>query len=238
MEHGTGIALWRQIEASLTADIQAGVYTPGDRLPPEAALADRFQVNRHTVRRAVAALQEAGVLRVEQGRGTFVQDTMVDYQVGKRTRFSENILTLGRRPGGRLLRALEMPATVDTATGLRVPVGEPLILVENLREADQRPINISAHYFLKARCEGLIDAYRSTGSITHALFELGIKDYLRESTRVTTRLPTGDEARLLQQARNQPILVSESLNVDLQGRPLEFSQARFSGQRVQFVFRP
>ena len=55
----TGLALWRQIESALTEEIQSGLLQPGDRLPPESELAERFRVNRHTVRRAVAALQQA-----------------------------------------------------------------------------------------------------------------------------------------------------------------------------------
>ncbi|MCP1676458.1 GntR family phosphonate transport system transcriptional regulator [Natronocella acetinitrilica] len=238
MERVTGMALWRQIETELAGEIQAGLLRPGDRLPTESELAARFQVNRHTVRRAVAALQESGVVRVEQGRGTFVQEDVVDYQVGKRTRFSENIVTLNRHPGGRLLRALEIPADGEAARNLGVRRGTRLILIEHLREVDERPISVSTHYFVKQRCDGLIEAYRECGSITQALFRVGIKDYLRDVTRVTARLPDADDARLLQQPRTQPVLVSEGVNVDLQQRPIEYALGRFSGQRVQFVFRP
>lgn len=236
MERVTGIALWRQIEQTLATEIRGGSWKPGDRLPTEADLATRFGVNRHTLRRAVGALQEAGLVRIEQGRGTFVQEDVVDYQVGKRTRFSENIITTNRQPGGRLLRGVEVPADRDVARALGVKPGERMLLIELLREADATPLSVASHYFPKARCEGLIEAFEDTGSITRALFRIGIKDYTREMTRVMTRLPVGDEARLLQQARSQPVLVSESVNVDPTGLPIEYALARFAGQRVQFVF--
>lgn len=236
MERVTGIALWRQIEQTLANEIRGAAYKPGDRLPTEAELATRFGVNRHTLRRAVAALEEAGLVRVEQGRGTFVQEDVVDYQVGKRTRFSENVITTNREPGGRTLRALEVPADADIARALGVSVGERMLLIELLREADHVPLSVSTHWFPKSRCDGLIEAYNDTGSITRALFRIGIKDYTRESTRVMTRLPAGNEGRLLQQARSQPVLVSESVNIDLNGLPIEYALARFAGQRVQFVF--
>lgn len=236
MERVTGIALWRQIEQALTSEIRGGAWKPGDRLPTEAELSARFGVNRHTLRRAVSALQETGLVRIEQGRGTFVQEDVVDYQVGKRTRFSENIITTRRQPGGRLLRGLEVPADADIARALGVKPGERMLLIEILREADHTPLSVSSHYFPKSRCDGLISAYEETGSITRALFRIGIKDYTRESTRVLTRLPLGDEARLLHQARSQPVLVSESVNIDANGLPIEYALARFAGQRVQFVF--
>src|SRR3546814_18214382 len=71
-----GGALWRQIAETVEKDIRGQVYEPGQRLPTEAELAERFSVNRHTVRRGIAFLEQEGVLRVEQGRGTFVQERM------------------------------------------------------------------------------------------------------------------------------------------------------------------
>ena len=236
MERASGVALWRQIEQTLAGEIRGGGWKPGDRLPIEAELATRFGVNRHTLRRAMSALEDSGLVRVEQGRGTFVQEDVVDYQVGKRTRFSENIAITNRQPGGKLLRALEVPADRDAARALGVKPGERLLLLELLREADATPLSVSRHWFPKTLCEGIIDAYEEAGSITRALFRIGIKDYTRESTRITTRLPLGDEGRLLQQARSQPVLVSESVNVDPAGHPIEYSVASFAGQRVQFVF--
>ncbi|NMG05122.1 phosphonate metabolism transcriptional regulator PhnF [Azoarcus taiwanensis] len=236
MERVTGIALWRQIEESITREIRARVYKPGDKLPTETSLAAHYGVNRHTLRRAMAALQEAGLIRVEQGRGTFVQEDVVDYRVGKRTRFSENIASRQRLPSGRLLQAQEVAADTEVAKALGVVNGERMLLIEMLREVDGTPLSVATHYFPKARCEGLIEALERTGSLTQALFSIGIKDYTREQTRVTTRLPTGPEARLLDQSRGQPLLVAESINVDPGGIPIEYVVARFAGQRIQFVF--
>src|SRR3546814_5753912 len=97
LQRRAGVALWRQIAETLEKDIREQVYEPGQRPPTEAELAERFSVNRHTVRRGIAFLEQEGVLRVEQGRGTFVQERMVDYRLGKRTRFTENIQKQSRR---------------------------------------------------------------------------------------------------------------------------------------------
>lgn len=236
MENVTGIALWRQIEEVLAREIRARIYKPGDRLPTEADLAARFQVNRHTLRRAMATLQEAGLVRIEQGRGTFVQEAVVDYRVGKRTRFTENIASRQRQPGGRVLACGERAAESQVARALGLAAGSPLLWVEMLREVDGVPLSVTLHQFSKTRCEGLLGALEKTGSLTSALFEVGVKDYTREETRVSTRLPTSEEARLLQQSRNHPVLVSESVNLDADGIPIEYSLARCAGQRLQFIF--
>ena len=65
MERRSGIALWRQIADRIRLAIGSGEFA--ERLPPEMALAERFKVNRHTVRGAIAALVQEGVLGPSRG---------------------------------------------------------------------------------------------------------------------------------------------------------------------------
>jgi GntR family phosphonate transport system transcriptional regulator len=236
MERGSGIAMWRQIEDRMRQDIVEGLWKPGDRLPTEAELAERFGVNRHTLRRALAALRDSGLVRIEQGRGTFVQDDVIDYAVTRRTRFTQNITSLERRPSGEIVRTGTIAATAQVATALDLRRGQKVVLVEAVNLVDGRPVSIVAHHFPHARFEGLDQTYRETGSITKALRRHGIDDYLRKLSRVSARLPDADDARLLGMARAQPILYTESINVDLDGRPIEYSIARSAGHRLQLVF--
>ena len=76
-----GVALWRQIADRLQHEIGAGIYPPGGRLPTEAELSQQFRVNRHTVRRALEELSRGGLVRVEQGRGSFVAEDVLEYAV-------------------------------------------------------------------------------------------------------------------------------------------------------------
>ncbi len=238
MERNTGIALWRQIAQALEADIASGTFAPGSRLPTEAQLAERFGVNRHTLRRAMSSLQDRGTIRVEQGRGTFVQDDTVDYIIERHTRFSQSVKKLGRTPGGKLLRAEQMPSDGKVARGLGLRPGELVILIELVHAVDNRPMSITAHYFPAKRFDGLIEAFRETNSITAALKMLGVDDYTRKQTRVSARLPTVADARHLHMPRSQPIVVAESINIDEAGQPIEFAIGRCAGQRMQFVFEP
>lgn len=236
LDRGAGLALWRQIAAAIEGAITQGRHAPGERLPTEAELAARYGVNRHTLRRAMEALEARGLVRVEQGRGSFVQENIVDYRLSRRTRFSENILTLRRDPSGELVRVARLPADKTMAQMLQLRAGEPVLLLETLKSADGRPINLGSHHFPFRRFNGLAEAFKAEGSITAALRKFGVADYTRKVTRVTARMPEEEEARLLAQPRNRPVLITESVNVDESGTPIEYGIARFAADRVQFVF--
>jgi GntR family phosphonate transport system transcriptional regulator len=235
---GSGTALWRQIAEKLEDHILSPARQPGERLPTEHQLAARFGVNRHTLRRAVGALADKGLVRIEQGRGSFIQEAVIDYRVRKRTRFSENIAALQREAGGRVLRIVELKAEPTVAQALEVPEGARVVMMERLSEADGRPLAISSHYFPKGRFPGIEDAFKQTRSVTQALARCGVADYARKLTRVTARVARAGDSRLLAQPTNRPILMTESINIDSAGRPIEYCIGRWASDRVQLVFEP
>ena len=93
--------LWSAIAATLTQEISASHYGPGDRLPTEAALAARFGVNRHTVRHALAALAKQGLVHPRRGAGVFVAQRATEYPLGRRVRFHQNVVAAGQTPSRR-----------------------------------------------------------------------------------------------------------------------------------------
>jgi GntR family phosphonate transport system transcriptional regulator len=234
----SGVALWRQVQVDLETQIGNGTYRPGDRLPTEAQLSEHFQVNRHTVRRALAGLEERGLIRVEQGRGTFVQEPVLSYRIGQRTRFSENARTQNRRPSRQLLDIGSLPAEDEVAAALGLSRGAPVVYALVAGEIDGTRIVFGEHFFPAARLPHLAEALRETTSVTQALARVGVDDYRRLWTRVIARMPSGREAATLSQARSRPVLVATSLNVDAQGAPLEYCVARFHSDWVELVFEP
>jgi len=238
LARGQGVALWRQIAAALEAEIAGGAKAAGDRLPTEAALTARFAVNRHTVRRALEDLEARGLIRVEQGRGAFVAEDVVDYRLGPRTRFSEVIRRQNREPAGRILRVTETPAETQLAEALGIRRGRLVLRVERLGLSNGRPVVLGAHHFPLPRCAAAAEALEADPSITNALAACGIIDYRRRTSRITARLPTPEEADLLQQSRSRPVLVAESLNVDPDGAPVDWTLAVYAAGRVQLVVEP
>lgn len=236
IEQEPGVAVWRQISQTLHSDISSGGYQPGEKMPTEVMLSRRFGVNRHTVRRAISDLVDQGLVRVEQGRGTFVAEDVVEFVVGERTRFTELITTQQRTPGTRLIRAIELPAEEMVAVNLKLRIGTKVVLIERLGEADGRAISIGSHYFPARRVPGLIAAFEERSSITTALSDIGISDYVRLSTRVRSRQATPEEAKFLKISLATPVLETLSINCDSNGKRIEFGVSRFASNRVELRF--
>ncbi|WP_225769486.1 phosphonate metabolism transcriptional regulator PhnF [Inquilinus sp. Marseille-Q2685] len=236
LSRGAGVALWRQISETLEREIRAGVPPAGARLPTEAELSERFGVNRHTVRRAMAELEEQGLVDVTQGRGTFVHLGAIAYLIGRRTRFHENMKRENRAARLELLEAATEAASAQIARELEVPAGTPVIRLDTRSHADGLPLSLASHYFPAARFPGIVEIFRETGSVTASFARLGVADYTRRRTRVSARLPDAREQRLLEITRTRPVMATEAINVDAEGTVVEFGLSSFASDRIQLVF--
>ncbi|AYG63408.1 phosphonate metabolism transcriptional regulator PhnF [Rhizobium jaguaris] len=224
---------WRMVESDIAEDILAGRIAPQTQLPKETELMEKFGVGRHTVRRAISQLETRGLVRVEQGRGTFVQ-SRIDYRLSERTRFSQNLLDQGRETLGQPIHEEVIEAPTKIAEALRLPIGEPVYHIVRREFVDDKPISHSHSYFPVRRFPGFNDARRSGRSITSILADYGVPDYIRLRTDIVARLPTAEEARHLMQDPSLPVVALKKVDVDLKGMPVAYSESVWPGERVQF----
>jgi DNA-binding FadR family transcriptional regulator len=68
------LQIYEQVAAKLRAEIRAGQFEAGARLPSERELAARFKVGRPAVREALGALANEGLVRTRRNSGTYVAD--------------------------------------------------------------------------------------------------------------------------------------------------------------------
>jgi len=235
LQPDSGVTLWRKVADSIEREIVQGGYPAGEKLPGEVELAQAHRVNRHTVRRALAALAERGLVRAERGSGTYVETSRIDYPLRSRTRFSEIIGAGGREPRGQLLAASEEQATHELARQLDLAPGAALIRIEGLRLADRAPICVGTTWLSADRFPEAGELYRRFGSITKVLAHYGVRDYRRASTRITAAIADAGDAARLDLGIGRPVLIVDGLDVDGEGRPLMAIRARFAAERVQFV---
>jgi GntR family phosphonate transport system transcriptional regulator len=232
-----GVARWQAIAAQLRADILAGRVQPGERLPNETALAERFGVNRHTLRQAVQALVREGHLDVRQGCGTFVRELVLDYALQRRTRLTENLARMGETAGRELLSHAIAPAG-DWAEALKVTSRSKVVVLETRSSVRGRRVGLSTAAFPCPRLADIAGPVARHGSVTRALAELGVADYTRSRSVVSTRLPTQAEADALARPMSQPVLVVQYVNVDRAGVPVEAGSTLFAADAVQLVVEP
>jgi GntR family phosphonate transport system transcriptional regulator len=231
----TGVTLWRRVADAIESGIANGTYEAGQRLPGETEIAETFQVNRHTVRRALAALAERGLVRAERGSGTYVEAPPLTYPLRSRTRFSEIAGASGREPLGRLIGAGTETATRELARSLGLKTGAPLVRLETVRLADHAPICASTTWFSAERFPDAGRVYERARSITKLLAHYGIADYRRASTHVTAALVEPADADRLELTLGRPVLVVKSTDADLEGNPILTARSRFAAERVEFV---
>lgn len=235
LDRALGLAAWRQVADAIDADITSGRLKPGDKLAPESQLAERFGVNRHTVRRGLAMLAERGLVRATQGSGTFVEAAPVSYPIGPKTRFSEVMARVGREARGELLSAEHVPADESIAEALGIEEGSPILQMHTIYRADGVPLSFARTCFPLPRFLGLDQHFSAKGSLTKAYKKLGLEDYKRLSTRITARIADPDEASQLDIAPGRVVLVINSINVDPDGVRIQATQSRFVADRVELT---
>ncbi|RVD59546.1 MULTISPECIES: phosphonate metabolism transcriptional regulator PhnF [unclassified Mesorhizobium] len=234
IERRSGVSLWRQIADRILQAIAIGDVAENAALPPEVALAERYGVNRHTVRSAISALVQEGVLRAEQGRGTFVLSRKrLSYPIGARTRFSAGLQGQTSERHIVLLSSSIEPASQRVAEGLGLARGADVMRLETRGEADGRSVSRAASWFDARRFAGIDEAMAQTGSITASLARFGIDDYLRQSTVLSARHADAADLADLDLQPGAIVLVTVAVNVTPDGQPIQFSESRFPAERVE-----
>ena len=235
MQWEKGISAWKQISDDIETSIKSNTWKPGDKLPTEMELAKAYRVNRHTIRRSVHELVEKGLVSVEQGRGMFIPDYVLNYKLAKRTRFSEVVSSHNKFPGGRALSGEVIKANKKVSEALTMPFEAKVCLLRTIRELDGVPIVLAAHYFSASRFPDFLKRFEEFKSVSKTLDSYGLGNYERQSTNISARMPNSEEMASLKQPANRPVLITESVNVDSFGEPIEFGISAFSADRTNLI---
>lgn len=219
------MAVYLEVAKTLEAEIRLGLAN-GEFLPSEAELAQRFAINRHTVRRAIDELVTAGLLLRQHGKGTMVVDSRIEYSIRSRARFTETLEELGLKASCRLLSAHQF--TADTLLSVRMGIaqGTPITQLDTLRFIEQDPVNYISHFLVAEWLPDIADLFVE-GSL-HACIEerFGIRIQRRQSL-IGATLPGRFEASLLRCSRHLPLIVVRSNNVvEGSDRVIEYSVSR------------
>jgi GntR family phosphonate transport system transcriptional regulator len=134
-----------------------------------------------------------------------------------------------------MLSASRVKAEPNVAKALSLRAGASVYRIETLNASDGVPLTFARSWYPAARFPNLPEVLERTGSITKALAQLGVTDYLRKWSRIGSVLPEPEVARRLNINRQQPVLWVENVDVDLEGTPVKYGFTHFAADRVQLL---
>lgn len=224
--------IWKSIADTLRGAISEGQYAEGEKLPTEAQLSQRFGVNRHTIRHALAHMAEEGLVHSRRGAGVFVLSKPLDYPLSDRVRFHQNLLAAGRLPEKTMLSVEQRAASENDARRLDVRPGDQIAVAFSLSFADGTPVALAESQFPETRWPGLAQSLQQQASVTAAFATVGVTDYTRASTRLTATSANATQALRLRLREGSPLLLSESLSHDQNGQTIEHGRTWFASERI------
>jgi GntR family transcriptional regulator len=242
-ELGATAPKYQRIADALRRQIKAGEYRPGDRLPSEAALLERFRgqfgtLSMPTLRQAIAVLRAEGLVESQQGIGTFVKaDRRLLRQSRKRygraradrqlltSHLAHQIVFAGR--GG-------VPEHIASVTGFE-PGDEVVIRRRLLRDKDTGQLEeLGASYVPASIAAGTY--LEKPDVVPKALFlcveELSGRRYTRARDRWVVRPASADEAGLLDLAAGATVVHLVHTAYDDDGEILEVSESVWASDRI------
>ena len=206
-------SLYRRIAADFRQAITAGELRPGAQMPTEAELVQRYGVSRNTVRLALAALTNEGLITSSGGRrGTYVSDrATLSYHAARAERadrpstekadaFVDEVRAAGREPSQTFVLRIE-PAAGPVAERLLVDQDDLVVLRKVVRFVDGQPWSDQDSWYPmevsdaagltppRALPAGTIRAMPEAGSVAH-----------------TARMPSPDETRTLDISPGVPVM--------------------------------
>jgi GntR family transcriptional regulator len=227
------IPLHHQIKESLTLQISSGQWRPEDEVPSEAELCRHYGVSRGTIRRALADLENQGLVERRQGKGTFVARRKFEGSVlGSYTLYrsgalphdpESRVLACSRRtapPDIKRLLGLEGPAEVYEVERIQFMAGVPITLTRSLISTDLCP-GLETKDLSQDHFYGVLER------------EFGIA-MLRAEEYLEPVLADEYVAGHLQVVAGAPIFHVERHSFTVGDRPCEFRIAYMRGDRYRF----
>lgn len=225
----------QDIADDLRHQITTGSIKPGERLPSEVGLADRYKVSTVTLRRALAVLQGEGLIEKIHGKGNYVR------------RPRRKIMYVGgwgtldpwtaAEPTLRVtVRSTTVPASGHLTTLLRVPRGSPLAEYSCLSLEQGSPHGLARIYIPRDLAPaGVLDDDSTCREAITRFAVLGPSPATVRET-VCARSPTSDEASALRIGTTTAVLAITRIATDSTGRVIEAALLAFPGDRVDAVF--
>lgn len=224
-----------QLAQILEHQIKTGAYRPGEALPSEAELSEKYGLSRMTVRRSLSHLVRAGLIRTERGKGTFVSRPELDRAVFVMEEFHKDATARGMAASSRLLEARLVPAPEKAAAMLQVRQGTKVLFVRRTLLTDGEPLAYDRKYLRYDQGRPILEnelQYQAFPDILEkhaAALPMSSKMILK-----VTNL-NEEEARALRTSPGSPAFLVEQFLLAADNRPVGWGWCLYRGDRYQLT---
>ncbi len=226
LEMDGDIPLFKQLRNVIINQINNSVYHPGDLIPSEVELMEKYSVSRTTVRSAIDALVRQGYVYKIHGKGTYLADPQVTQNLNNLTSFSQIFSHLGKEPKGQLLRLETGLPDKHLAAKLHISPTSEVIYLDRLLCADKMPVSYSktciAIDIIRPYKDQITAAAIKEHGLYKLLLQLGIKltggEHLVSAVSATKEL-----AEMLEIEFADPLLFGELTSYTQSNIPVEYS---------------
>ncbi|MFV2062990.1 MAG: GntR family transcriptional regulator [Chloroflexota bacterium] len=227
-----------QLREEILAIIEGEGLRPGDRLPSETAIADRFGVGRTTAREALKLLEQDGIIDVRHGSGRFVsQVATLERPITRLESVTEMMRAHGYSVTNRVISATARPASTEEMATLGLPEGEVVIQLERVRLHGDEPLIYSVDVFQRSLIAGPLEDVDLSGSLLESLEASGTVVTSAMAQLHAVRLPEAGQ-RAIGQQTSEPWVLLEHRNLAEDGSTVIVSRDYYRGDRFTFnVFR-
>lgn len=226
--------VYNLIADDLRQRIASGQLAPGDAVPTEGELAERWSTSRGPIRNALAQLRSEGLIETTRGRPSRVVERKAHQAVDVSVPFTRWVEDLGARPGARTESVALRKAGPDRAAALGVSPDDLVVDVRRLRFIDGTPTMLERLTFIEPVGRCLFDVDLDTVSITEYLAEHGFGS--QEVDHEIDAVAANDvDASLLGLEQGWPLLRLRRIARDGDGRTIESSDDRYRSDIVRFT---
>ncbi|MCG3161531.1 MAG: HTH-type transcriptional repressor YvoA [Acidobacteria bacterium] len=225
------IPLYYQLENLLREKILSGAFGAGDRLPTESDLIRDYGVSRITVRQALAALAEEGLIERRQGRGTFAAERRAQRRPFESaihfTGSLDELIDMALDTPIRVLETTRIEADQREAELLGLQAGEPVYRFKRLRLREDNPFSLIVNYLPAEIGARITDEELSSSSLLRLLeTKLGAPLHSAKQ-QIMADLADPHVAGLLDVRVGAPLLSIERAVYTEEGRPVEYAHALY-----------
>ena len=228
-ESPTFSPLYRQIRGLLTQALQSGEWRPGEAIPSETELAQRFNVSQGTVRKAIDEMAADNLLVRKQGKGTYVASHNDPRALFRFLRLVPNDGDLSP-PQSVPLDCWRAKAGQEASRMLGIEPGAPIIIVRRLLKFATRPVVIDEIYLPGEVFQGLTaEVLQGWNSSLYSLFEtrFGLR-MIRAQERIRAVAADRGASEALKVAEGTPLLSVERVTYTYGDKPVEWRRGLYS----------